>query len=325
MRIGQNPAKSVESIPQPAEITVAVIIYIPFLGGYYAQSLEVLKLCLGSIWANTQIPYDLMVFDNASCPEVRELLISAQGEGKIQYLTLAEKNMGKVAAWNHIFGAAPGKYLAYADADIYHFPGWLAPQVEVLKRYPQAGMVTGMPLLSPEKYSTATVNWAETSEEVTLKRGRLFPWEDFWRHAGTLGGGEEKARTFFEENEAVQVNYDDGSLFVGAAHFQFVSPVSMLRSIGPLEADRPMGQVRQLDEAVNARGGLRFSTPQWHVQHIGNTIPAEGFLAREGGSHTLDVHASLHRNRSIWDLKPFQAILRRVYSRSFEILYKTKR
>ena len=43
MRIGQNPARFVEKVAQPAEITVAVVSCIPFLSGYYEQSLDVLK------------------------------------------------------------------------------------------------------------------------------------------------------------------------------------------------------------------------------------------------------------------------------------------
>ena len=74
MRVGQNPAKAMQDVVQPAPVTVAVVTYIPMIGGYYEESLDVLKLCLGSILKNTQMEFDLMVFDNASCPEVRAYL-----------------------------------------------------------------------------------------------------------------------------------------------------------------------------------------------------------------------------------------------------------
>ncbi|MGB9639405.1 MAG: hypothetical protein ACPL4H_00735, partial [Anaerolineales bacterium] len=61
MRVGQNPAKFVNQVAQPKRITVALVTYIPFLGGYYTQSLEVLKTCLQSIWDHTDVPYDLLV------------------------------------------------------------------------------------------------------------------------------------------------------------------------------------------------------------------------------------------------------------------------
>ena len=46
MRVGQNPAKFIDHVPQPERVTVAIVTYIPFLSGYYAESLEVLKVCL---------------------------------------------------------------------------------------------------------------------------------------------------------------------------------------------------------------------------------------------------------------------------------------
>ena len=78
MRVGQNPAKAIEYTSQPNRVTVAIITYIPFLSGYYAESLEVLKSCLSSISQNTPQPYDLLVFDNASCLEVQKYLIEAR-------------------------------------------------------------------------------------------------------------------------------------------------------------------------------------------------------------------------------------------------------
>jgi hypothetical protein len=60
IRLGQNPAKSIPYVAQPEKVTAAVTVYIPFLSGYYAYSLEVLKVCLASILANTDQPFDLM-------------------------------------------------------------------------------------------------------------------------------------------------------------------------------------------------------------------------------------------------------------------------
>lgn len=100
MRQGQNPVKKITTVAKPQRITVAILNYIPMLSGFYANMLEVLKACLGSIWANTDLPYDLMVFDNGSCREVTDALVQMQREGKIQYLILSEKNLGKGGAWN---------------------------------------------------------------------------------------------------------------------------------------------------------------------------------------------------------------------------------
>ena len=275
MRIGQNPAKFIEAVPQPARVTVAIISYIPFLSGYYAQSLDVFKACLNSLWAHTDLTYDLLVFDNASCPEVRAWLSEQHEAGKIQYLVLSDKNLGKAAAWNFVFAAAPGEIIAYADADIYFEKGWLSALVNVLDTFPRAGMVTGIPMWSPEQFSTATLAWAQNTEGVTLERGKLLAWEDLWKHAQSVGMSEEDTRKTYEEMENLQVTYQGVQCYVGAGHFQFAARKSALLEVIPIPADRPMGQVRRLEVAINEKGYLRLSTKDWWVRHMGNTLSAD--------------------------------------------------
>jgi len=66
--------------PQP--VTVFIVTYIPFLAGYYAHSLDVLKVCLGSILAHTSGSFDLVVFDNASLLEVVNYLNGLKAPGR---------------------------------------------------------------------------------------------------------------------------------------------------------------------------------------------------------------------------------------------------
>ena len=154
MRIGQNPAKFVKEVAKPARITVAVLNYIPFLSGFYADMLKVLQACLDSIVQTADLPYDLLVFDNASCPEVRQYLADQYEAGRIQYLVLSDKNLGKGGAWNMILAGAPGEIITYTDNDCLFSPGWLSRSVELLETFPNVGMVTARPFRTrPEVYS----------------------------------------------------------------------------------------------------------------------------------------------------------------------------
>lgn len=318
MRVGQNPAKSIDFVAQPEKVTVAVISYIPTLGGYYTESLDVLKVCLGSIWENTRIPYDLLVFDNASCSEVCDYLRDSHAQGDIQYLVLSEKNLGKAGAWNFVFGAAPGKFVAYADSDVYHYPGWLSPQIELLEEFPKSGMVTGMPMWTPAEFSTATANWAEKNPDVILARGKFLPWEDYWQHAQSLGAEEWKAREHYESVEDVTILHEGQRYYIGAAHFQFVARKEALQRVLPIPSKRPMGQVRLLDIALNEHGYLRLCTPDWWVQHMGNTLQAE-FKTGGSESHQKATPDGSHR---FWGFKPVRKIVNWLYHRTFEILYR---
>lgn len=321
MRVGQNPVKSVETIAPPASVTVVVISYIPFLSGYYAHSLELLKLCLGSLHANTEGAYDLMVFDNGSCVEVREYLLAEQGARRIQYLTLSERNLGKPAAWNICFAAAPGEFVAYADADVYFYKGWLASSLDALRSMPQAGMLTAMPMLTPQKYSTATVKWARQQRGAKVETGQLFSWDDFWKHARSLGNSEDNGRAFFKDNKAVRLSYKKRQYWVGAAHFQFTARKSVLQQVLPIPAERPMGRVRLLDEAINARGFLRLSTTEWYVQHMGNQLPAAGDLL--DGTQTAPSRAT--RVASLWAWPPLRKLLQWLNGWSFDRLHHTQK
>lgn len=334
MRIGQNPAKFVDHVAQPARVTTAVISYLPFLGGYYAEGLEILKACLDSLHASRlepgATPFDLLVFDNASCPEVRAYLVEQQRQGVIQFLTLSDQNIGKGGAWNYIFGAAPGEFIAYADSDVYFYPGWLDALLPLFERFPQLGMVTGQPLRVPEEYSTSTVEWARTQSatqpELQLERGQLLPWEDFWRHVRSLGSeNEEDARQRYQSREDICLVHQGQRYYVGAGHFQFLARRSVLQSLLPLPSDRPMGQMRQLDIAMNQQGYLRLCTPQWWVQHMGNSL---------GDSHLGDIRDfSGSQNPQTEGLSPQpatrQGLWRRLlfwlHNKSFDLLYRQRR
>lgn len=318
MRIGQNPAKLLRDVAKPEEVTVAVITYIPTIGGYYEQSLEVLKVCLTSIIKNTTLPFDLMIFDNASCQPVRDFLIDMHDDGYIQYLILSEKNYGKAGAWNIIFGSAPGKYIAYADSDVYHHPGWLEPQIQLLERFPKTGMVTGMPMWTPEKYSTSTISWAENSPGISLTRGKYLDWEDYWKHSRSLGANEEEARAHYDSVESILISHGDSKYFIGAAHFQFVAPKAVLSCLLPIPSNKPMGEVRILDIAVNEAGYLRLCTRDWWVEHLGNTLAEEKV---ENFSGTV-LKTSRKSSFCLWNWGFIKRIVSWLYHKTFQILYR---
>jgi len=227
MRKGQNPAKFVKHVAKPERITVAVLTYIPFLSGYYAESLDVLKACLNSLWRNTKLSFDLLIFDNGSCPEVVGFLQRAFQEGRIQYLVLSEKNLGKGGAWNVIFEATPGEILAYTDSDAYFHSGWLEASLEVLETFPNVGMVTSRPFRTPPELFSKTIAWAEAESDVVIERGQHIPWETFREFDMSLGQGEDEVRARYSSTEDVRLTYRGAIAHVGASHWQFVARKSV--------------------------------------------------------------------------------------------------
>jgi glycosyltransferase involved in cell wall biosynthesis len=312
VRVGQNPAKFIDHVSQPQPITVAVIVYIPFLHGYYTQSLEVLKTCLESLWENTPQTYDLLVFDNASCPEVRAYLQQMHEQDRIQYLVLSNRNVGKGGGWNLIFQGAPGEIIAYADSDVYFYPGWLEKSLQIIEKFPKAGMVTARPLRTPEVFYTATQAWAEQTPDASMETGSFMSWELFKEHTDSLGVSDDKARELYGSTVDQRVTYNGIQAQMGAAHFQFIASKAVLEALGAFEMDRPMGQVRSLDKRLNDSGYLRLSTTERLCKHMGNRIETAGNEKKQRSTSPA---------RRLRNLPPIRRSLLWLYDRIFRLYY----
>ena len=277
MRIGHNPARFVEKVAQPADITVTVVNSIPFLSGYYEQSLGVLKMVVESLNATREParPYDVMIFDNHSCVEVRAYLKEACDQGKIQYLVLSDINIGKIGAWNYMFGAAQGKYIVFSDGDILFRPGWLSASLELFETFPKVGMVTARPFRAPKKYSDTTIDWARQQGPGVFEEGDFVDWEILREHGRSIGISESRAleRVAKGKGRDFRLTYQGKVAYIAAGHFQFMTRHDLLQKIIPLPSEQPMRGERALDSAINEMGYLRLTTEKPLILHMGNRLP----------------------------------------------------
>lgn len=318
-RIGQNPAKKADQAHQAADITVAVLVHIPYQQGYYRQSLEVLRVCLDSIIGHTEQPFDLMVFDNASCPEVVEFLTEKQQAGEIQYLLLSDKNLGKVGAWNLIFSAAPGKFIVYTDSDVYFLPGWLPKHQQVFTAFPQVGTVSGLPLREQPKFCKTTLKKVEELPEVNVHKGRFIPEDWIKDHVLSLGKPDELEADLARQDTLV---ISSGvHAYVTGAHFQFMIRKEIVQPYLPFEYSRPMGaDVAQFDEAIDGNGYLRLAVAERTVYHMGNRIDV-GVLQRILQDQPIPSRVYRRVSRPFWMRGPIKRFLLWVYDRIFQLYF----
>jgi glycosyltransferase involved in cell wall biosynthesis len=238
----------------------------------------VLKVSLESMRRDAGLPFDLMVFDNGSCPEVRDFLVREKEEGRIQYLILAEKNMGKGGAWNMMLAGAPGEIISYTDSDVLFSPNWLKRSVEILETFPKVGMVTARPFRTPPEFIESTLKWAKDAERATLEEGQFIPWETFLEFNLSLGQTEEENKKVYAETKDWRIDYKGVTALAGASHWQFSAYKSTLQQFLPFDMDKPMGQVRQLDKRMNDAGLLRLMVSDPLAMNLSNTL---GYLRGE--------------------------------------------
>jgi GT2 family glycosyltransferase len=98
-----------------------------------------IRTCLDSVRAQTYIPVEIIVFDNASTDGTVDSIRSLYSEVK---LVESEVNIGFAAANNRAAALAEGDFLAFLNPDTTVEPDWLQPLIEALESDPTVGAVT---------------------------------------------------------------------------------------------------------------------------------------------------------------------------------------
>jgi len=325
-RYGINPARGKTSAYQPAKVTVALLTYIPHLDGYFRNRFEILQLSIASLVANTSLPYDLLVFDNGSTSQVVDYLEALQEQGTIRYLFLSSENIGKIGAFELLFKAAPGEYVAYSDDDIYFYPGWLEAHINIIEAFPDVGMVSGSPVRDASDRASRTLKELITKSEPSIKTSyeRRIPdkWESDW--ALSVGRDPQEHLQKTRNHQDIILECGGVEAFGSASHFQFLSPKNLIVNALPeIWSGMLMGEMNELDEAVDQSGYLRLSTVDRYTRHLGNAISTD----LEDEAQQLGVNQSGNARRTgiqkhwLLSIPGSGRLLRRAYNSLFHILH----
>jgi len=323
-RIGMNPARKARLAYKPKRVTIAVLTYIPSLEGFFSGRLNVLKLSLRSLLENTKNPYELLIVDNGSCPEVVDYLSDLQRKGWIDFLLLSSHNLGVEGGMRLLAEAAQGEFFAFANDDVYYEEGWLEEHLKILEAFPRVGMISGTPVGYSSETAVrslkALLDMPEPGMTVS-HRDRNAAWERDWAHS--TGRDLEQHLQSIQDDPQVVVEFHGLKAVGSATHFQFISPLEVIRKALPTEwREELMDGMIELDHEVDRMGYLRLSTFERVTRHIGNMI--EGDLKKNAAEMGLKLEKQTRKKtQKHWLLKipGMGRLLRKVYNKLFKILH----
>ncbi len=335
-RIGQNPLKWIEIGAKPNRITIVTIVYIPELTGFWKNSLEVLKLCFKSLYANTSQSFDLMVLDNGSCDEVKQFLLDYQKINKIQFLTFSNYNIRKLGGMNYLFGSAPGEIVSFVDSDVYFMEGWLDATLEILKIFPRSGMVSAIPTVDKSKdYYDATFEGVALENDIIIVQGDNIISNNYVNaHCSSIGKKLSQYISNIENRMDTKITRDGISAYVCAQDFQFTTTREVINQVFPFEKTTKENYYDPIyspvfESEINKKGFWRLSTEKYLIHHIGNSFESLDYeLSLIDNTHSANnvlkekldpkfsIKERIRLNRYI------RNILKFLYSKLYDLLYK---
>ncbi len=121
MALNPHPTEETSSKAQSGSLTSLVIPV--------HNQIEYTRRCLDSIFRWTDIPFEVIIVDNASTDETTEYLPTVPAK-----VITNERNLGCAKAWNQGVQASSGEVIGILNNDIVVTPGWLSGLLEFMRR-----------------------------------------------------------------------------------------------------------------------------------------------------------------------------------------------
>lgn len=272
-------------IPPAPEVSLAVVTHCPSGDAWYAQHPDVVKMCLDSMLAGVDgIKYELLIWDDSSTPEFRQMLKSYSPDVYIEGV-----NTGAVNARRALGYIARAPILCLTDDDILFSHDWLRQQLELLTTYPNVGLVSGCPhhvAFDIRKAREETIAWALNEPECRVWNGTILTpeqWEDdFCISINRLPGHYEDRGDISLEDWLLE--YKGVKAWAHGHHMQFLAYAETIRPY--LIPNGFMLQYDYINSRVADDGYLELTTFDRTCHHIGNVIDETVLRAQAVMSHS---------------------------------------
>lgn len=267
MRVGVNPLRNSMAPDKAPKIVASVITHLPNQIGYHKERLAIVKACLNSMRENAGMKCAVMVWDNGSCNELKDWLLS---NFRPTYLVLSP-NIGKGSAKAGILRMFhEDTIVGISDDDMLFYKGWLDDAVKLIKHFPNVGAVSGYACRRMMKNNISTLKWAEENGTV-ITNGRSIPDEWETDYAVSVEQDPEEWLDFTKDDLDTSIEYQGVKAYATAHHCQAVYVAGRVASLAAWDSMAAAAE-GPWDEAIDQAGMLRLATMERMSRHMGNII-----------------------------------------------------
>ncbi len=144
------------------------------------------RLCLKTLLQHTEGPFELIVVDNGSRPEIVQFLrATAAGDPRVRLIE-NHTNLGPGHANRQGAAAAKGRTLCLMDSDVLVPHGWLARLVAEFKRQPAVKLLAPLNYHQTLSHPFGPEDSAAAWFRVKAEQPRLSPLRQFYAYSGGL-------------------------------------------------------------------------------------------------------------------------------------------
>ena len=273
MRKGTNPAKLEDNkVENDCFHQIIVPVYLPELTGYYEQGLDILKLCLDSIYLTVHDKTFISVVNNGSCEAVKTYLDDCLKAKKIQEV-IHTSAIGKINAIAKGLSGHDFDLVTITDADVLFVNGWQRAVYDIYETFPRAGMVGTTPNSKMLKYLTENIHFDNFFNKQLKFRPVANP-DDMLRFAESIGN-----KSLFKNvslNKILSIEKDNVIAALGTGHFSATYKKECFEGLKIfIRTGKKMGgdvMKNILDMPILDIGLWRLATYNNYTFHLGNQL-----------------------------------------------------
>lgn len=267
-RIGKNPAKNYTEITRDNKLCVIIPVYIPNHVGYFKDSFEIFKMCLGSLHRSKSFQLNVAVILNGCSKSVIAFCEQEAQEGRIDELIILNKNIGKVNAILKGVAGSDAELFLVTDADVLFMNGFERVIYQFFSDQ-RAGFLGLQPVFGKSEYFTS---WTRLLLIRNIRRV-VSDSADSREH---LRFQKSKGNEKIEDLKKISVvNIKGVDCVLGTGHFCFVTHRTTFDNIPKLYTEHFISRGTErtfLDQPSFFSGLLRLSVRTSVAMHMGNTI-----------------------------------------------------